>query len=163
MEEQKLAAEQGKLREDLDRISDKMEEKLGMVPDGMEDADRHMKMAVDALEDGDLPSAIRHQQDALEALYQNMDGEMDRLAAMLENVISLGLGGGSGSEGRGDGRRDPLGREDGRDVDTTDINIPDEKDRTRIQEIIRELRQRSNDHYRPDFEKEYYERLLRRF
>ena len=43
------------------------------------------------------------------------------------------------------------------------VKIPDEKERRRVQEIIEELRTRSNDFSRPKSEREYINRLLNQF
>ena len=62
-------------------------------------------------------------------------------------------------------RRDPLGRylpgQDG--IDTGDIKIPDESAVQRAQRILDELRRRSSQRFRPRFELDYIDRLLRRF
>ncbi|MBL1146141.1 MAG: DUF4175 family protein [Proteobacteria bacterium] len=156
-----LAKKQGEIRKELGDISKKMDEKLGEVPEPMAEADQFMKQAGDGLEEPDIPAALKSEQEALEALQKGMDQELERLADLLENVMMIGSGG--QPQGPQDGERDPLGRQDGDNIDTSDLDLPDEKERTKIQEIIRELRQRSNDYQRPDFEKEYYDRLLERF
>lgn len=156
-----LAKEQGEIRKELGELSKKMGEKLGEIPEPMAESDQFMKQAGDELGEPDIPAALKSEQDALEALQKGMDQELERLADLLENVMMIGSGG--RPQGPQDGERDPLGRQDGDNPDTSDINLPDEKERTKIQEIIRELRRRSNDYQRPDFEKEYYDRLLQRF
>jgi len=155
-----LAKEQGQIREDLGGVSQKMDEKLGAIPEPMAEADQAMKHAREGLEQKDLEGGLQSEQEALDALQKGMDQELERLADLLENVMMIG---GGQPQGPQEGERDPLGRQDGDDIDTSDLELPDEKERTKIQEIIRELRQRSNDYQRPDFEKEYYDRLLQRF
>lgn len=156
-----LAKEQGEIRKELGEVSKKMGEKLGEIPEPMAESNQFMKQAGDELGEPDIPSALKSEQDALEALQKGMDQELERLADLLENVMMIGSGG--QPQGPQQGERDPLGRQDGDNIDTSDLDLPDEKERTKIQEIIRELRRRSNDYQRPDFEKEYYDRLLERF
>ena len=57
---------------------------------------------------------------------------------------------------------DPLGRE-GNNSNRSDVEIPDEHEMRRVQEILRELRRRSGEMKRPKAEREYIERLLKRF
>ena len=60
---------------------------------------------------------------------------------------------------------DPLGRnENGTGaIDTTDVKIPEQSDVQRARELIDELRRRSGDRARPKVERDYIDRLLKRF
>ncbi len=153
-----LTNEQKNIKEQLKKLAGTMEEKLGGMPKTLPEADKSMQNAIDMLKEGDFPVAVKHEQKALDAMQEAMDGELERLAKMMENVISIGGG------GRKTGPEDPLGRKEGFDeFDTSDIDIPEEMEQRKIQEIIKELRNRSNDYFRPKFEKDYLERLLKRF
>lgn len=43
------------------------------------------------------------------------------------------------------------------------VKIPDEAEKKRVEEILKELRRRSGEMERPPEEREYYRRLLRQF
>ena len=61
--------------------------------------------------------------------------------------------------------RDPLGRPQAGlgAIDDESVKIPDEADVQRAREILRELYRRSGDRSRPPIERDYIDRLLRRF
>ena len=61
--------------------------------------------------------------------------------------------------------RDPLGRtgEGAGAVRTDAVNIPSEAEVKRAREILDELRRRAANRNRPQVEREYLDRLLRRF
>jgi RNA polymerase-interacting CarD/CdnL/TRCF family regulator len=48
-------------------------------------------------------------------------------------------------------------------IDDESVKIPDEADVQRAREILRELYRRSGDRSRPPIERDYIDRLLRRF
>ncbi|MEC7028887.1 MAG: DUF4175 family protein, partial [Pseudomonadota bacterium] len=65
-------------------------------------------------------------------------------------------------------RLDPLGRpmQEGNNnsgFPGSTVKIPDEGERKRAEEILQELRKRSGEYSRPDYELEYYRRLLKQF
>ena len=61
--------------------------------------------------------------------------------------------------------RDPLGRrQDGLGpLDRNDVKVPTEAERKQARDILRELRRRSGETGRPKLERDYIERLLKRF
>ena len=64
------------------------------------------------------------------------------------------------------GNRDPFGRpveEGGTGTATGDVKIPTENEMRRAREILRELRRRAGDLWRPRLEKDYIDRLLKQF
>ncbi len=65
---------------------------------------------------------------------------------------------------RGD-RRDPFGRrrEGIGGLNNSDIKIPEESELQRAREIMDELRRRAGERQRPKLERDYIDRLLRRF
>ena len=79
----------------------------------------------------------------------------------MQQMIGVGMSGSSQ-------KYDPLGRrygdenEDGRGVDSK-VEVPDELDKKRVDEIIKMLRDRSGDRSRSREELEYFRRLLRQF
>jgi hypothetical protein len=67
--------------------------------------------------------------------------------------------------GRASERRDPLGRPQSTEgySDNDSVKVPDEADIQRAREIFDELRRRASEPARPQFERDYIDRLLRRF
>jgi hypothetical protein len=61
--------------------------------------------------------------------------------------------------------RDPLGRplSGNGSYDQGDVKIPDQADVAKAREILDELRRRAGERFRPEFERDYIDRLLRRF
>lgn len=157
---QELKEKQEEIRKKMTQIMKDLEKK-GPIPEGLKKSEEAMKKAEESLEKGDLPSGVEYEKEALAGLQEGMDGELERLAKMLENAMNIGFMAGGGQ----DGDKDPLGRKqgDGDKADTSDVEIPEEKERRKVQEIIKKLRARSNDYKRPQFEKDYIERLLKRF
>jgi uncharacterized protein (TIGR02302 family) len=143
-----LEGQLGGLQRDLRRF--------GLRPPGQLDgARRSMENARRALERGDLSRATREQSRALEQLRQGTQS----MAQQLRNRMP-------GQFGRAeDAPLDPLGRPqrtEGPDLGTS-VKVPDEIDAARVREILRELRKRLGERYRPELEREYIERLLERF
>jgi hypothetical protein len=63
-------------------------------------------------------------------------------------------------------RHDPFGREPGqaqRGLNQSDVAIPEQQDLQRSREIRDELRRRSGERQRPEFELDYIDRLLEQF
>jgi DNA anti-recombination protein RmuC len=121
----------------------------------LEDAQRSMENAEDALQQGDLEGAMRDQAQALDQLRK---GAEQMAQDMRQNSPQR--------YGRnGDTPRDPLGRpqkSQGPDQGTS-VKVPDEIDMQRAREILEELRRRLGEAYRPTDELDYLERLLRRY
>ena len=65
------------------------------------------------------------------------------------------------------GNRDPFGRrqqeEGNQGTATGRVKIPGEREMQRAREILKELRRRAGDLWRPEIELDYIERLLKRF
>ncbi len=132
--------------------------------DALDRAGRAMGEAEDALRKDDLAEAIDRQAEAMDALR---DGLRNLGEAMAE-------AGGRQQEGQGQnqqagqpgaGQRDPLGRRQGSqgaiggDADT---QVPDEDSR-RAQDLLDEIRRRSFQRERPEWELDYLRRLYERF
>jgi Domain of unknown function (DUF4175) len=149
--------QQKELREKLDGVTKKLAGGLRKLPENFGKAGQAMQSAESALANGDAKSAAAHQKTALDELQKGMDGSIEEMAkSMQQSVISFGMP----SEGGGFGEGfDPLGRKDN-GKNSGDLKIPEGAERRRVQDIIRELRGRSNDYQRPKVEREYLDRLL---
>jgi hypothetical protein len=119
-----------------------------------------MRDAVGALEQGMPNDAVDPQSRALSELQQ---GTQDMANALMEQ-LQRQAGPRPGEERFGQGR-DPLGRNESSMgmIDTGYVEIPDQSDVQRAKEIIDELRRRAGERTRPKQERDYIERLLKRF
>jgi hypothetical protein len=149
-----------------DRLQELMEQMdgMGMEPNGkLVQAGESMGRAGEELGAGSPGSAVGEQSSALDALRQGAQG----LAQQLANQQGQGRGMGPGFR-NGDNsfpNEDPLGRPQrstGPDLGTT-VRVPDEIDTQRAREILDAIRERLGEAFRPDFERDYLERLLDRF
>ena len=120
--------------------------------EGIGAAGQAMRRSEDALQDGDLEAAGDAQEEAIRALREA--GE-----ALAEAVSERG----EGREGGEDGN-DPLGRSDGGFDDGTDTaDIDNQDNATRSRELLEELRKRAAEQDREIEERQYLDRLLKRF
>lgn len=161
------AAEQEALRRMLGEMMRQLGEQ-GDVPQALGRAERAMRGAADALQRGAPGDAVGPQTEALDQLQQAARELMDQMTSA--------FGGPGGASDLPDGAfpqadRDPLGRpqadsaegtySDGRlrmgqpNVDSFGIE--------RAKQILDELRRRAGDYSRPEIERDYIDRLLRRF
>lgn len=151
--------EQTDLRDRLNDMIGKLAESMPEIPSGFSRAAQSMQKSGEDLAKNAPAASVPHQKKALEELQQALDQSIERMAqSMQQMILSFGFmpQGGSGAG------FDPLGRPFGIS-DGSDVKIPDEKERRRVQEIIRELRHRSNDYQRPKVERDYIDRLLDTF
>jgi tetratricopeptide (TPR) repeat protein len=156
------AKEQQAIRNDLGEVMRKLGEGMPQIPENFGKADQQMKDALKSLSEGNGQASIPAQREALKQLQAAQDNAIQQMAQGMQQMI-LSFGAMPKQERYGEGF-DPLGREDGNGKATTgDIVIPEEAERRRVQEIIRELRDRSNDYQRPKAEREYIDRLLDMF
>lgn len=161
----------GQLMFDVDRTFGKIPEKMGL-------AEREMLYSSDDLRD-DRPDestphqelAIKYLKEAQQEMQQEMQEQMEQMAgAMGMDGDPMGEQFGQQFSQRGGGMQyDPLGRplgrgeEDGGMFPDSNVKIPDEAERKRVEEILRILRERSGELFRPREELEYFRRLLRQF
>ncbi|WP_127565372.1 DUF4175 domain-containing protein [Glycocaulis alkaliphilus] len=147
------------LAERQDGLRGRLAELLENMPDGMseegerafDEAARQMDEASRALQRGDGQGALDAQDEALSALREGAAETAERLQAENE------------ANGRGQGDRDPLGRDtDGGGVGG-DTEVPSEMERQRARDILEELRRRAGDGSLTPEERAYIERLLDRF
>jgi uncharacterized protein (TIGR02302 family) len=161
------AGEQDSLRGALGDMMRQLEEMLGNVPEGFGQADGSMGNSSDQLRRGQPGRALRPQMDALD---QMRAGARQAMREMMER-FGQGEGEGAGDDAFGDqqaSERDPAGRDlEGNNGNLTDAfqRIPGlgEGQIQRSQEILDELIRRLGERTRPDAERDYLERLLRRF
>ena len=156
---------QGELRKQLRDLMRRLGEMAGRVPENFGNAEREMRRAERELGGGRPGRAVGPQGRALRELSRGMRQAMRRMGRQ------FGFGPGRGGRYPGDRNRrfgpdrDPLGRQqDGMGpLNRTDIEVPTEAERKQTREILRELRRRSGETSRPKPERDYIERLLKRF
>jgi uncharacterized protein (TIGR02302 family) len=149
---------EGRLQQLMEQL-----EGMGMQPNGkFGQAGEAMGRASGALGEGEPGAAVGEQGEALDALRQGAQGLSQQLA-------NQGRGQGFGRGGLRGGDQfpntDPLGRPQravGPDLGST-VRVPDEIDTQRAREILDAIRRRLGEIGRPEFEREYLERLLDRF
>jgi uncharacterized protein (TIGR02302 family) len=157
------AGEQEALRRQLGEMMRQMGEMMGNIPGGMGRAERAMRESGEALENGAPGRSLRPQMEALDQL-RNAAREMAQQMAE-----QFGQGEGTddafGDNSPQQPSRDPAGRPvnglgglDGRDV-----TIPEASEVQRSREILDELLRRSGERFRPTLERDYLDRLLKRF
>ncbi|CAK0777933.1 TIGR02302 family protein [uncultured Gammaproteobacteria bacterium] len=148
----KAAGQQDALRRDLGETMRKLGES-GEIPGTLGQAERGMREATGALKRGEDDLALSAQSQSLEQLRQSNRELAKRLSEA------------EGGPGTGQGAvRDPLGRMGGRpglNDDATRVPSVDQVRRARM--ILDELRRRAGEFQRPRPERDYIERLLRRF
>jgi len=116
-----------------------------------------MRLSEEALREGNLLGAGEAQEDAIRALREA--GE-----ALAEAVSNRSPGEGEGN-GNEEGN-DPLGRSNGNDGvnnGSKKADIDDRDNATRSRELLEELRRRAAEQERETEERDYLERLLKRF
>ncbi|MFN3294589.1 MAG: DUF4175 domain-containing protein, partial [Gemmobacter sp.] len=130
----------------------------------LDQAQRSMEGAEQALRDGDLPRALDRQAEAMEALRQ---GLRDFGEALAEEQRQQGGQGPGERFGNADpsGRRDPLGRQPGQmgRIGTDERMLQGEDPYRRALDLLQELRRRSGDLGRSEEERDYLRRLLDQF
>ena len=131
---------------------------FGEVPPSLGRAESNMRESSKALGEGRPQDALQPQSQALTELQQAMQE--------MTNAMAQALQGQQGQDprnqtGLGD---DPLNR-DGNGMDDLlgNVEIPDQPDMQRAQEILEELRRRASERSRPKLEREYIDRLLKQF
>jgi hypothetical protein len=151
--------EQSAIRAQLGDSLHKLGDTGADIPDNFAKADQAMKGSAEALGKGLATESLPQQKTALDQMQKGLDSAVKKMAAqMQQSVLSFGGSPSGGSFGEG---YDPLGRPNG--LSDENIKIPDEKERRRVQEIIEELRHRSNEPSRAKVERDYIDRLLDQF
>jgi uncharacterized protein (TIGR02302 family) len=161
------AAEQNALRRQLGELMRMLGERTGQIPQNLGDAERAMRDAEGALSQGQTPSALSSQAQALEELRQAGRS----MASQMQPGPGQGQAPGQGfMQIPGQNDRDPLGRRlrpregsEGFATDGRRQNIDGTVGAERVLEIQKELRERLREQGRSPDEIEYFLRLLRRF
>lgn len=169
---QRQAERQEALRRQLGDIMRRMGEAGGEIPRPLGRAERAMRDAGQALQQGQPGSAVPPQTQAMDELQQGMQAMAEQMMQQMQQMM-MGAQPGmmpGGQPGQADPRqvgrnRDPLGRRPPSQgtVDNNDVKIPEEADLQRSREILDELRRRSGEFDRPRPERDYIDRLLRQF
>jgi uncharacterized protein (TIGR02302 family) len=157
------AVEQNALRRALDDLMGRIDDLLGSVPAPLGEAKHAMGDAAAALRAQHLAAAVSDQTRAVEKLRAAAEASARMVAERLSGaggMLVIRPGGNPWGSG------DPFGRfgtEGLRGLGIGDVEIPDGAQMRYVEEILRELRRRAGDHQRPQLERDYIERLLRRF
>lgn len=176
--------EQEALRYVLGQLMLETDNFMGKIPEKMGLAEREMLYSADDLRETRPDESVPHQELAIEYLKEAQQEMQDELAERIEQMTGGDQSGDPMPGGKqpfgglgerfsqNQGRKyDPLGRpldeggggsEDGQYPDSN-VKIPDEAERKRVEEILRTLRERSGELFRPREELEYFRRLLRQF
>lgn len=161
-----LAQRQQALRERL------RQQQLGELPgqgtdegeaglNALEQADRAMDEAAQALDQGDMRGALERQAEALNQLREGLRQFRDAVDADRRER--------AGSQGdpnqalaQGSTGRDPLGRDMGDSAQNGDVGtgLPGVDPRARARELMDEIRRRSAERERPEAERDYLNRLI---
>ncbi len=151
-----LSQQQGKLRDDLNALMDKLNKKQGMSGAPLHDANKDMGSAQGQLGDKSFDDASKSEQDALDAMRKSASELANRL--MQEQN-------GQGQQKGNAGNQDPFGRETGArgGVAGEGVKIPDKDSLERARGILEELRKRAGERGRPKEELDYLDRLLKQF
>lgn len=129
--------------------------------ESFEKAGASIKAVVNVAADAKQPDKTRRENILLheaEALEQMRAG----LQELMKNMQNSG---GGGQMRAGSGRQDPFGRtRPGQGpLDDPDVRVPGVQELQQTREILDELQRRSGDFGRPEIERDYIKRLLRRF
>jgi uncharacterized protein (TIGR02302 family) len=164
---QEMAKGQRGLRGDLGKLMLQMDQILGSIPGGMGQAERAMKGAGQALGKGDAAGAVPEQTKALDQLRQAANQAAEQLARQMQGQMGMAPGMPGQRPGQGPGQgRDPFDRPGGAQGGLRDdgqTKVPSERDVLRARKILDELHRRAGEQSRPQMEREFIDRLLRRF
>lgn len=149
-----LAGQQGKLRDDLDKITKGLGAQKLPQPGSLGEAGRQMGNAQDQLGSGAFDSAGGSQKNALQALQESAN-------ALSQELMKRG---GEGTRQQ-NGNDDPLGRAAGSrgGIAGGNVKIPDQSELARARAILEELRRRASEQGRRKDELDYIDRLLKQF
>lgn len=141
-----------------------MDEILGNIPDAMGKAERAMRGASKALNQGRPADATPKQTEALDHLQKSQDQMAKQMAQRFGPALSLR----PGNQGPNPGQRgqDPFGRGSGGAFGAAvdgDVDVPSRMEMRRAREILQELRRRAGERQRPPLERDYIDRLLKQF
>ncbi len=157
------AAEQEALGRALDDLMGRIGGLIGTAPQPLGEAHRAMGDASAALRADRAADAVPAQTRSVEKLRAASEAAAQTMAEQLGGaggMLAIQPGGYPWGGGDPFGR---LGTEGLRGLGIGDMEIPDGTQMRHVEEIVRELRRRAGDQERPRLERDYIERLLRRF
>ena len=152
--------EQEALRYILGQLMLDADSVLGEIPENMELAEQEMRQSSNALGANRPDLSIPSQEQAIEYLREAMKNLSQQMMARMKQMTGFMLG---------QGQTDPLGRRTGQNnggnnwYNGSEVQIPDEAERKKVEEILKLLRKKSGEFNRPDYELDYYRRLLKQF
>jgi hypothetical protein len=155
-------AEQEALRFILGQLMLDASEVMDDIPETMGQAEQEMRQSSGFLGENVPEGSIPHQQQAIDYLEQAQEDLSQQLQARMKQMTGFAMGSGGM-------RYDPLGRpyggKDGGNslLPGSQVKIPNESEQKRAQEILKLLRRRSGELDRPQYELDYFRRLLRQF
>ena len=156
-------AEQDALRYILGQLMMDAAEDLDEVPEKMGMAEQEMRKSAKALGNNDPRGSLPNQEKAIQYLKDGQEELAKQFKQRMKQMVGIGMSGG------GSQKYDPLGRRYSDEEDKegksakSKVQIPDELDKKRVDEIIKKLRDRSSDRSRSRDELDYFRRLLRQF
>lgn len=149
--------QQQALSDRMEKLMLKADEALGKIPENMQKAYKEMRDAADKLNQSKPSEAIPHQQTALDQLKEGQGQMAQQMQQRVKQLMAMAMNGGG---------LDPLGHRNSKTpsaLSGSNIKIPDQAERKKVQDIMRLLRKKSGDFSRPDYELEYYRRLMQQF
>ncbi len=151
--------EQDALRYILGQLMLEADEQLNEIPENMQLAEQEMRNSAAQLGENRPDLSLPHQEQAIKYLKEAMEDLSQKVTAMMKQMTSMAFG---------MGPLDPLGRplSEGNGpslLPGSQIKIPDETERKRVKEILNLLRKRSGELNRPDYELDYFRRLMKQF
>lgn len=159
-------AEQEALRIILGQLMLDAANVLDDIPEGMGLAEQEMRGSSSALGENQPAQSLPHQDQAIAYLKQAQQSLSQQLQRRMKQMGAMGLSQGRGGQGM---QYDPLGRpyQEGEESENglpgSTVEIPDEAERKRAYEIMKDLRERSSDRTQSREALEYFQRLLKRF
>jgi len=158
-----LAGEQGGIREGLNDMIRRLLQQGGTMPGALSRAERAMNEAQRALRQGDAAGAVNPETQALDQMRLGAESIMREL---MEQAGEIGPNGEPRATDRAMRQADPFGR----DLNAVngigsheDVGIPDAAEMQRARDILQELHRRAAQPDRPKIERDYIDRLLKRF
>ncbi len=152
-----MAGKQEALESDLEKTAQSLESLTGGRPDPMGRATDAMGRAAKLLRGGKGEAATAAQAEALENLRET-------LKEMMKQAMSGEKGGGKGGMPMGMGGSDPFGRrQGGTDPLGRPVDMQTRQGIGKTREILQILREKAGDMQRPPQERDYFNRLLKRF
>ncbi len=148
-------SEQEALRYILGQIMIDVSEKIDNIPEKMGLAEQEMRYSAHALGEGNPQYSILPQKRAIKYLKDSQENLNNQFKRRMKQMVGIGFSGVRQS-------LDPLGRPY-EENPSSDVQLPDEVQKKRVDEILKILRDRSGDRSRPVDELDYFRRLLRQF